>query len=446
VTIFAATLESKLTNKTAHIGVIGLGYVGLPLWLAFGEAGITVTGFDIDVHKITTLKEGGAYLRQYPATRSQALLQQGHARVSAQWEELARPDVLIICVPTPLTLYREPDMRFVEATARTIVQFLRKGQLVILESTTYPGTTEEFLRPILEQSGLKSGEDFFLAFSPEREDPGNQASALQAIAKVVGGDGALACQLACLAYQPIVGRLVPVSSPQTAEAVKLTENIFRSVNIALINELKMTFEKMGIDIWEVVEAAATKPFGFMPFYPGPGVGGHCIPVDPYYLSWKARAYGEGTRFIELAGAVNAAMPDYVFMRVVHALNDVASKGIKGAKLLIIGVAYKKNIDDLRESPALILMQRLCERGALLSYHDPFIPEIGAEAHHPRLVGMTSVALSPDFLHSQDAVIIITQHDGIDYGAIAQYAPLVIDTRNIMRPWMGQSQGARIVMA
>ena len=342
-------------------------------------------------------------------------------------------------MPTPLNKHREPDMSFVVETTKVISKYLRNGQLVVLESTTYPGTTQELMRPILEKGGLKSGRDFFLAYSPEREDPGNPNFRTATIPKVVGGDCQSSTALAATLYGEIVSDVVQVSSTATAEAVKLTENIFRSVNIALVNELKIVYEKMGVDIWEVIDAAKSKPFGFMPFYPGPGLGGHCIPIDPFYLTWKAREYGISTRFIELAGEINTAMPEHVIHRVNDVLNLHASKGLNGAKILIMGMAYKKNVDDMRESPSLILTERLRERGALVDYHDPFIPEIKLTREHAELAGMMSVPLTAESIKSYDIVLISTDHDEINYDDLVANAKLVVDTRNATKAVSGNRQ-------
>jgi UDP-N-acetyl-D-glucosamine dehydrogenase len=345
---------------------------------------------------------------------------------------LAEADAILICVPTPLTRHREPDMTFVVATAEAIAPHLRPGQIVVLESSTYPGTSEEMLRPILERGGLKSGIDFFLAYSPEREDPGNPNYGAANIPKVVGGDGGDALAVALALYSAAVVGTVPVSDMRTAEAVKLTENIFRSVNIALVNELKLIFAAMDIDVWEVIEAAKTKPFGFMPFYPGPGLGGHCIPIDPFYLTWKAREYGVATRFIELAGEINTAKPERVVRRLAEALDERAGRGLKGARILLLGMAYKKNVDDMRESPTLVIAEKLRGRGARIDYHDPFVPEVAPTREHPTLARMKSVPLTPERLAASDAVLICTDHDAIDYGWVVEHAPLVVDTRNATR--------------
>ena len=423
------------------VGIIGCGYVGLPLALRFAEAGHKVTGFDTDPGKVAKLNAGKTYIEHIPQTKIQQFVNSRHFSATAEFAKLGDIDAIIICVPTPLDERREPDLSYVEQTARSILPHLHKGQLVVLESTTYPGTTEELVLPILEKSGLKCPiaggpenenipVDFFLAFSPEREDPGNKQFGLAQIPKVVGGLNPPSGRAAQALYGQVVARVVPVSSTRAAEMAKLLENIFRCVNIALVNELKMLSLRMGIDIWEVIDAAATKPFGYMPFYPGPGLGGHCIPVDPYYLSWKAREYDFSTRFIELAGEVNTAMPYHVVDAVANALNDL-KKSLKGSKLLVLGVAYKKDVDDLRESPTLKIMQLLQQRGAHVDYNDPYFPQLHKMRHYD-YSSMASVPLNAQTVGSYDAVVIATDHSGYDYAAIVDAAKLVIDTRNATR--------------
>ncbi len=424
-------LAGRIAAKTARIGIIGLGYVGLPLACLFAEKGFDVIGFDIDPKKIGVLNAGRSYIKHIPATRIGPLVKAGKLAASDDFSGLRRMDAIIICVPTPLTKFREPDLRFIVTTGESVARFLRKGQIVVLESSTYPGTTTEVLKPILERGGLKSGRDFLLAYSPEREDPGNEKFGTAAIPKVVGGDGAKALKLAQQLYDAVVVKTVPVSSPETAEAIKLTENIFRAVNIAMVNELKVIFDAMGIDVWEVIEAAKTKPFGFMPFYPGPGLGGHCIPIDPFYLTWKAREFGINTRFIELAGEINTLMPRYVVGRLAEALSTHAGRALKKAKILMIGLAYKKNVDDMRESPSLTLIGMLEEAGAVVDYHDPFILRIKPSREHGHLTDRRSVPLTPKRIAAADAVLIVTDHDSVDYKLIARHAPLVVDTRNAM---------------
>jgi UDP-N-acetyl-D-glucosamine dehydrogenase len=422
-------LAAYFTARRARIGVIGLGYVGLPLVRAVTECGFATLGFDIDPAKIDVLNAGGSYIRHIAAAAIAGLRDTGRFEATADFARVGEADALLLCVPTPLTRQREPDLTYVVRTTESIAPYLRPGHLIVLESTTYPGTTREVMRPILEKSGLRSGRDFFLAYSPEREDPGNQEFATAAIPKVIGGDGDDALRLACALYDQIVARTVPVSSLDVAEAVKLTENIFRAVNIALVNELKIVYEAMGIDIWEVIEAAKTKPFGYMPFYPGPGLGGHCIPIDPFYLAWKAREFDLSARFIELAGEINTAMPGRVVAKAVAALSERSGKALRGARALVIGIAYKKNIDDLRESPALRIMELLEKRGAVISYHDPFLPEITPTREHPGFTGRRSVPLDAALLAEIDIAVICTDHDAVDYALLAARCPLIVDTRN-----------------
>ena len=426
-----SSLFEAIAGGKARIGIIGLGYVGLPLGCLFAEKGFPTTGFDIDPSKVTALNAGRSYIKHIPGKRIAAIRKSGAFEATDDFDRLRRMDVIIICVPTPLSKYREPDLQFIVKTGQTIAPRLRNGQLVVLESSTYPGTTREELKPILEATGLKSGVDFWLAYSPEREDPGNANFGTNDIPKVVGGDGKVALDLTVALYDQVVVKTVPVSSPETAETVKLTENIFRAVNIALVNELKVICAAMGIDVWEVIEAAKTKPFGFMPFYPGPGLGGHCIPIDPFYLTWKAREFGINTRFIELAGEINTAMPRYVVARLAEELSQQRSKALKGARILMLGLAYKKNVDDMRESPALTLIGMLEQAGAKVSYHDPFIPAVKPSREHGHLMGRKSVPLTAKSLSDADAVLIVTDHDDIDYSMVAKHARLVLDTRNAM---------------
>ena len=422
-------LVAAFRGRTAKIGVIGLGYVGLPLLRTVAERGFSALGFDIDRTKVETLNAGGSYLRHINADSIAAVRQSGLLAATDDFSRLGEVDAIILCVPTPLTRQREPDLGFIVSTTAAVAPYLRRGHLVVLESTTYPGTTREIMQPILERSGLRSGRDFFLAYSPEREDPGNADFTTGDIPKVVGGDGPDALRLVGALYDCLVARTVPVTSLEAAEAVKLTENIFRSVNIALVNELKIVFEAMGIDIWEVIEAAKTKPFGYMPFYPGPGLGGHCIPIDPFYLTWKAREFNIATRFIELAGEINTAMPQRVVEKTVEALSERSGRALKGARILIIGVAYKKNVDDMRESPALTIIELLERRGALVSFHDPYIAEIPPTREHAQFAGRRSTPLDAAVAASFDAAIICTDHDPVDYRLLAEHCPLVIDTRN-----------------
>lgn len=411
------------------IGVIGLGYVGVPLALVACASGSAVLGFDIDPGKVDQLNAGKSYIRHIVDTEISGPIRAKKFRATTDFSELASADAILICVPTPLSKQREPDLRFVVQTTREIAKYLRSQQLIVLESTTYPGTTVEVVQPILESSGLVCGRDFFLAFSPEREDPGNLDFKMQQIPKVVGGVDTVSLRLAVACYTNMFIRVVPVSSSQTAEAVKLTENIFRAVNIALVNELKIIYRAMGIDIWEVIEAAKTKPFGFMPFYPGPGLGGHCIPIDPFYLTWKAREFDISTRFIELAGEINSAMPRLVLERLVFALNEYGRRGLNGSCILMLGLAYKKNVDDMRESPALKLIELIEDRGAKVDYYDPYIPVIPITREHADLAGRRSVEWNLQAISNYDAVLIATDHDIVDYGSVAKNAKFVLDTRN-----------------
>jgi UDP-N-acetyl-D-glucosamine dehydrogenase len=388
-----------------------------------------VIGLDIDESKIEALKRGEVYISHLSPQLFANAVRNNHFTPTTDFRDLREADAIVICVPTPLTSHREPDLSFVENTARSILPNLRRGQLIILESTSYPGTTRDVIKPILQQSNLSSGKDFFIAYSPEREDPGNMQFSTKEIPKIVGGDGEDALKLADALYGSFVVKTVPVSSLETAEAVKITENIFRAVNIALVNELKMLYAEMGIDMWEVIEAAKTKPFGFMAFYPGPGLGGHCIPIDPFYLTWKSREYGLATRFIELAGEINSMMPRYVVSRVVDELNTRTGRGLNKAKILVIGLAYKKNVGDCRESPSFKIIELLEKQGAVCEVHDPFIPTIPRTREHPGLAGRQSVALSSEVISGYDAVLIMTDHDAIDYDLVVKNARIVVDTRN-----------------
>jgi UDP-N-acetyl-D-glucosamine dehydrogenase len=431
-----ADLKQLLARREATIGVIGLGYVGLPLVLAMNSVGFRVIGFDIDAEKVRQLNAGESYIGHISPQRIADTVATGRFEATADITAMRRPDAILICVPTPLNRNREPDTSYIVRTTESLAPHVRRGQLVILESTTYPGTTSELMRPVLERGGLRSGRDFFLAYSPEREDPGNESFSTSSTPKVVGGDGPDACALACTLYDQFVVRTVPVSSLETAEAVKLTENIFRAVNIALVNELKIVYEAMGIDVWEVIEAAKTKPFGYMPFYPGPGLGGHCIPIDPFYLTWKAREFEISTRFIELAGEINTAMPGYVVNQLAQALDRRLGRGLNGAKILALGVAYKKNVDDIRESASLKVMDMLEKRGAEVSYYDPHVREIPPTREHPRLTGQRSIDWSPQALAGFDAALILTDHAAVDYLALVKHSSLVVDTRNATRAVTG----------
>jgi UDP-N-acetyl-D-glucosamine dehydrogenase len=419
-------LLARIERAAARVGIIGLGYVGLPLARAFSERRIAVLGFDVDPAKIARIERGESYIGHIPdATIRQMRASAFEATVD--FGRLDEPDVIIICVPTPLTDTREPDLTFIINSTRAIAERLRPGQLVVLESTTYPGTTRDVVLPLLEAKGLKPGIDFFLAFSPEREDPGNPRFAAPSIPKVVGGLDPASLELAVALYSRIVVRVVPVSRPEVAEACKILENTYRAINIALVNELKVLYDRMGIDIWEVIEAAKTKPFGYQAFYPGPGLGGHCIPIDPFYLTWVARKHGLATRFIELAGEINTAMPAYVVGKVADALNDQC-KPLKGSKITLLGMAYKKDVDDPRESPGFELMELLLRKGALVDYNDPHIPVLPATRHYPHLK-MTSRELTAEYLRSRDCVLIVTDHSAYNWSWIAEHALLIVDTRN-----------------
>jgi len=427
----ATNLLSKIRSRDATIGIVGLGYVGLPLAIAFADKGFAVLGFDVDERKVDAIGRGESYIKHLDGGRLESVVSAGKLTATTDFARLAEPDAVLICVPTPLTPQREPEMRYVDGTAREIAKRLRPGQLVILESTTYPGTTDELVRGILEASGLTCGDSFFLAFSPEREDPGNPDYGTTTIPKVIGGVDPVSGDLAEALYAQAISRTVRVSSARTAEATKLTENIFRAVNIALVNELKIVYDRMGIDVWEVLDAADTKPFGFMRFSPGPGWGGHCIPLDPFYLAWKAREHGLNTKFIELAGEVNIRMPQWVIEKLQLALND-HGKAVKGSRVLVLGLAYKKDIDDPRESPAFELIDALLALGAEVSYHDPHIPEAPSMRSWPDLPPMTSQPLTADLLAATDAVLIATNHTAVDYDLVATHAPLIIDTRGVYR--------------
>ncbi|MBA62464.1 MAG: UDP-N-acetyl-D-glucosamine dehydrogenase [Planctomycetaceae bacterium] len=423
------TLLESIESRKATVGVIGLGYVGLPLVRAFVYAGYQTIGFDVDQSKVTQLLAGKSYISHISAEWIAGCVEDGTFTPTAEMGRLAEADVILICVPTPLTADRDPDLQYVVGTTETIAENLKSGQLIVLESTTYPGTTRDVMLPILLSSGKKSGQDFFLAYSPEREDPGNANFTASQIPKVVGGIDEHSRELAVTLYGHAVEQVVPVSNCEVAEACKILENTYRSVNIAMINELKTLFARLGIDVWEVIAAAKTKPFGFQPFYPGPGLGGHCIPIDPFYLSWLARENGMETRFIELAGEVNAAMPNYVVSKVLMALNELG-KPVKGAKIGILGIAYKKDVDDPRESPSFRLLELLGELKADLSYVDPHIPELPAMRSF-QVPQLAAQPLTSDYLNSQDAVVISTDHTVFDYQLIADYTDLVIDTRNAM---------------
>ena len=413
------------------ICIVGLGYVGLPLAIQFARAGATVVGLDVDEAKVRQLNAGESYIKHISADTIARILQGKRFLASTEMSRVRDAEAIIICVPTPLNKNREPDISFIIKTGRAIAPHLARGSLVVLESTTYPGTTDENLRTVLEEtSGLTAGKDFHLAFSPEREDPGNPNSVVATIPKVVGGFTPACLEKALAVYSIALKRLVPVSSCRVAEAAKLLENIFRSVNIALVNELKIVYSAMGIDVWEVIEAAKTKPFGFMPFYPGPGLGGHCIPIDPFYLTWKAREYGRNTRFIELAGEINTAMPEYVVQRVADALND-QKKAVRGSRILILGLAYKPNVDDERESPSYVLMDLLVSRGAEVEYYDPYVPTIRSTREHSQWAGKRSVQWNESTIASFDLVLIATNHSTMNYQELGKWAHCIVDTRNAM---------------
>jgi UDP-N-acetyl-D-glucosamine dehydrogenase len=422
---------AKIRTRDARVGIVGLGYVGLPLALTFAEKGYRVLGFDVDAEKVAAIGRGEGYIKHLDPERVTAASRAGLFTATTDFARLGEPDAILICVPTPLTPQREPDMTYVVDTARKIQAALRPGQVVVLESTTYPGTTDEMVRGILEETGLRLGSDFFLAFSPEREDPGNAKYQTATIPKVVGGVDEASAAVARTLYDEVIARTVAVSSARTAEAVKLTENIFRAVNIALVNELKVVYDAMGIDVWEVLDAASTKPFGFMRFNPGPGWGGHCIPLDPFYLSWKAREYGAATHFIELAGEVNVRMPEYVVQKLLLALNE-RGRAVKGSKILILGLAYKKDIDDPRESPAFEVIHHLARLGAVVSYHDPHVPRAPRMRSWPDLPALTSQPLTAEVLAAHDAAVVVTDHSAVDYELVARHAPLVVDTRGVYR--------------
>lgn len=424
----AATLRKKIEERRARIAIAGLGYVGLPLLLEFHRAGFPVTGLDIDPVKIEKLSAGQSYIQHISSESVAEVANSASSVLTVDYSAAADCDAVLLCVPTPLTSHREPDISYVEGTCRSLAPHVRAGQLYILESTTYPGTTEEVMAPALESGGLKAGEDFFVAYSPEREDPNNKNYKTATIPKIVGGMNSDSLAAAKALYDTIIVQTVPVSSCAVAEAAKLLENIFRSVNIAMVNEMKVLFERMGIDVWEVINAAKTKPFGYMPFYPGPGLGGHCIPIDPFYLTWKAREYDMATKFIELAGEINTAMPEYVVSRVAEALNEFG-KPIRGSKIFLVGLAYKSNVDDLRESPSLRLIRLLEQRGADVIYHDPHIPEIKPTRQYPELSGRESVPLSE--AARCDLTLIATAHDAVDHGELGRLAQVIVDTRNAM---------------
>jgi UDP-N-acetyl-D-glucosamine dehydrogenase len=435
------SLQKKITDSTAVVGVIGLGYVGLPLLAAFHRAGFPTLGFDIDPRKINALKKGENYLAHLGADMTQSLLKGAKFDATTDFSRMGEADVLISCVPTPLGKHLEPDLTYVEKTADDIAKTLRPGQLIVLESTTYPRTTREIMLPRFEAKGMTCGKDFYVAYSPEREDPGRKDFHTQTIPKLVGGIDPISGELATSLYKRAIEKVIPVSTAEVAEAAKLLENIYRAVNIALVNEMKMVLTAMGIDVWEVVNAAATKPFGFQAFYPGPGLGGHCIPIDPFYLTWKAREVGMTTRFIELAGEINHHMPDYVVTRTGLALND-RGKAVKGSKILVLGLAYKPDVDDVRESPSFELIEKLEDLGAEVDYHDPHVPATHKMRRHD--LQMRSIKLTPEALKGYDCVLIATHHQAYDWQMVADNAKLIVDTRNALKNVKGKRD--HVVMA
>jgi UDP-N-acetyl-D-glucosamine dehydrogenase len=436
-------LIESFAKRSATVGIVGMGYVGLPLAIAAHKAGFSVIGFDIDAEKVRTINRGQSPIHTIDTKKVAAMIESGRFHSTTDFDELKQVNAVMICVPTPLSHHREPDVSFIERTGEAIAPRLQRGQIVVLESSTYPGTTQDVLRPILETSGLKAGKDFFIAFSPEREDPGNPDFETATTARVVGGDDPLTAEIATTLYKQIINIVVPVSSCATAEAVKLTENIFRAVNIALVNELKVIFAQMDINVWEVIDAAKTKPFGFMPFYPGPGIGGHCIPIDPFYLTWKAREYNVPTRFIELAGEINAAAPRYVVDTLVEALSRKRQKSLSGSRVLLLGMAYKKNVDDMRESPSLRIVEMLEARGAKVDYYDTYIPVIPKTREHAALAGRRSIEWNKATVGGYDVALICTEHDTVNYGELVEWSPLVVDTRNATKDIKNRD---RIVLA
>jgi len=420
-------LLEKLNNRTAVVGIVGLGYVGLPLMLRFTEVGFRVIGFDIDSVKVDSLSKGESYINHIAHDRIKQAIDNGMFQPTTDFSKAVVTDALLICVPTPLNRYREPDLSFVTGTVDSLCPYLRKGQVLCLESTTYPGTTDEVLRPRVEGNGLIIGQDIFLVYSPEREDPANPSFTTRTVPKVCGGDTANCLKAGLALYEQVIDHVVPVSSTRAAEMAKLLENIYRAVNIGLVNEMKVVADRIGIDIWEVINAAATKPFGYTPFYPGPGLGGHCIPIDPFYLTWKAREYGLHTRFIELAGEINTSMPEWVVGKVIDALNE-RGKPLRDAKILILGIAYKKNVDDMRESPSVVLMDMLMCKGAIVTYSDPYVPRFPKMRKYD--FDQDSVELSPGVLQQADCVLLATNHDAFDYDMISKHAQLIVDTRGV----------------
>jgi UDP-N-acetyl-D-glucosamine dehydrogenase len=433
------TLFETLQQRTANVGIIGLGYVGLPLAVEFAEGGFNVLGYDVAADKVNRLNQGESYIQDIPTERLNPLVKAGKLRATTHHHELAAMDAISICVPTPLTKTKDPDMSFVIQAVDAVMDIVHPGLLIVLESTTYPGTTEEILLPRLREKGLVIGEDVFVAFSPERIDPGNPKYGVHNTPKVVGGVTPNCTQATTLLYNAAIKTIVPVSSPTTAELVKLLENTFRAVNIGLVNEMALMCDKLNVDVWEVIKAASTKPFGFMPFYPGPGLGGHCIPVDPHYLSWKLKTLNYTARFIELASEINTSMPVYVVDKVTNALNDSA-KSVRGSKIVVLGVAYKRDIDDVRESPALDVLGLLLEKGAKVQYHDPYVPSLRLHLHED--IRMESVPYNAELMQEADCVVIVTDHSNLDYQHVLNHATLIVDTRHVTPPRSGQ---ARVVL-
>lgn len=431
-------LLGKIASNDLLVGIIGLGYVGLPLAMSMARKKVKVIGFDIDPEKCKVLNDGKSYLETVKADDIKNARTTGNFEASSDMKRLAEPDFIVVCVPTPLDAHKSPDLSYIENSTKDIAATLRKGQVISLESTTYPGTMDDVVKPILEKTGLKIDQDYMVIYSPEREDPGNRDFKTSTIPKIVGGDTPESLEIAEKFYGLFIDKIVSVKNIRTAEAVKITENIFRAVNIAMVNELKVIYDRMDIDIWEVIEAAKTKPFGYMPFYPGPGLGGHCIPIDPFYLTWKAREFDTATRFIELAGEINLSMPRYVVDKTIHAMNKVYKRGLNGSKILVCGVAYKKNVNDQRESPAFPLIKILEEYGAVVDFYDPHIPVITPMRHFPEMAGRKSINLNADNVALYDSVLIITDHDSIPYDLIAKGARIIVDTRNIMKDYAVRS--------
>ncbi|MDR3111245.1 MAG: nucleotide sugar dehydrogenase [Planctomycetaceae bacterium] len=431
------TLLKKLNDRTAKVGVMGLGYVGLPLIQAYIRAGFTAIGYDVDAKKVDSLNAGSSYIEHIPSQWISDWVKSGKFSATSDMNRLSDADAILICVPTPLNESRDPDLYYVEESVKLIAKTLRKGQLVVLESTTYPGTTRDVMLPILDKAGLTVGEDYFLAYSPEREDPGNADYSSAGIPKLVGGYDAASAEVAVALYEKAIVKIIPVSSCEVAEAAKVVENTYRSVNIAMVNELKIIFDKMGIDVWEVINAAKTKPFGFQAFFPGPGLGGHCIPIDPFYLSWVARKYSLQTRFIELAGEINIGMPKWVVQKVLFALNK-QKKALNGSRILILGLAYKPDVDDCRESPSFVLWEQLESYGAKVDYHDPHCPSAPKMREHPQFAGIKSVAISPEVIKQYDCVLIATDHKKVDYKMVVENAKIIVDSRNAIEKFFGAS--------